>query len=330
MVKIITVSMFLLCNQYAKASPLFEESDDQPLIVTIETDLIKIQNNKSEFHTSTENHLTGRFLFRDDAFNIKIQTRGHDRLARCQSPPLKISFAKSEIRNSLMKGNQKLKVVTHCQNDNLNSLFREHLIYKIYNLITDHSFQVRLLKIQYIDVNGKEDPIDAYAFFIESTKSIEKRLNLHELESGDKFNMRTYSDLSENWLNPSLVATHDAFQHLIRNNDWVIFYSEPTRTYSLANVSFFYNVNEGFPFPYDFDLAGVITWDDESYAYRYGNEMLCTNVEMRKAFVQILSHRDEYFQLIDSDSDLNVDYKNQFADYVNQFKSVEDFCLEAE
>jgi len=325
--KFIFAFVFFLFIQNTGASPLFEDSFDQLLVVEIKTDLYKIKNKRYEYDDSTENYINGSFQIRDAAFDIKLQTRGYNRLENCLFPPLKIYFDKSRVKNSLLKYNHELKIVTHCQEDKLPLLFREYLIYKIYNVITPYSFQVRLVKVQYTDVNRKEDAIDAYAFFIESSKSIKKRLNLDKLKSDEDFNMKTYRNISENWLNISQLKLQEAFQHLIRNNDWVIFHSGPAKTLSLGNIKFFYNEKEGFPFPYDFDLAGVVKWDDESYKNRYGIENFCKNVEMKKAFMKILSHKDEYFQLLDKDSFLSSSYKNKLADYLNQFKFVEDFCV---
>jgi len=218
-------------------------------------------------------------------------------------------------------------MVTHCQQDQLKLLFREYLIYNIYNLITTYSFQVRLLKVQYIDTNRKEDVIETHAFLIESPKSIEKRLDLVELKSDQDFNMKTYKDISENWLNIAQTKLQVAFQHLIRNNDWVISYTESTKTLSSANIRFFHNGKEGFPFPYDFDLAGVVKWEDESYKDRYDIENLCKNVEMKKAFMKVLRHKDEYFQMLDNNSFLGIMYKNKFAEYLDGLRSADDFCV---
>jgi hypothetical protein len=329
LMKLFFVFIIFVFIQNTEASTLFEERFFQPLAVEIETDLYKIKNNKSDYNDGTENYINGKFRTRDRAFDIKFQTRGYDRLARCPFPPLKIYFDKSAVEKSLFKYNHELKMVTHCQVDKLHLLFREHLIYKIYNLITPYSFQVRLLKVKYIDINRKEDTIETYSFFIESHKSIKKRLNLDKLKSEEDFNLKTHRNISENWLNISQVKLQEAFQHLVRNNDWVIFHSGPARTLSLGNIKVFYNEKEGFPFPYDFDLAGLVRWDDESYKTRYGIENLCKNVEMKKAFMKILSRKDEVFQILDKESFLSSSFKNKFREYLGQFKSVGDFCVTA-
>jgi len=327
LMKFVFVFIFLVLIQDTKASPLFEENFDQPLVVEIETDLHKIKNDKFAYNNSTKNYINGTFRFRDKTFDIKIQTRGHNRLAKCPFPPLMIYFDKTRVKSSLLKYNHKLKMVTHCQEDQLHLLFREHLLYKIYNAITSYSFQVRMLKVKYIDINRKEVAIETYSFFIESPKSIKKRLNLDKLKSDDDFNLKTHINISEKWLNISQVKLQDAFQHLVRNNDWVIFHSGAARTLSLGNINVFYNEKEAFAFPYDFDLAGLVRWDDESYKARYEIENLCKDVEMKKAFKKILSHKEEVFEILDEESFLSSSYKNKFAEYLSQFKFVGDFCV---
>lgn len=327
LMKFVFVFIFLVLIQDTEASPLFEENFDQPLVVEIETDLHKIKNDKFAYNNSTKNYINGTFRFRDKTFDIKIQTRGHNRLAKCPFPPLMIYFDKTRVKSSLLKYNHKLKMVTHCQEDQLHLLFREHLLYKIYNAITSYSFQVRMLKVKYIDINRKEVSIETYSFFIESPKSIKKRLNLDKLKSDEDFNLKTHINISEKWLNISQVKLQDAFQHLVRNNDWVIFHSGAARTLSLGNINVFYNEKEGFAFPYDFDLAGLVRWDDESYKTRYEIENLCKDVEMKKAFKKILSHKEEVFEILDEESFLSSSYKNKFAEYLSQFKFVGDFCV---
>jgi hypothetical protein len=324
--KLVSVFVFFFVAQHLQASPLFEENSGQPLPVMIETDLHKIRFEKKNYHTSTDNYLDGRFDLADKAFAVKLQTRGHNRLARCTFPPLQVYFKKSEIENGILKQNHNLKLVTHCEDDELELLFREYLVYKLYNLITPYSFQVRLLKIRYVDSNRQIDAIDSYAFFIESTDRIEERLSLKELDSDQDFNMKTYPNISEHWLNISQTKLQDAFQHFIRNNDWVIFQADPPGILSSANIKFFHNGEEGFPFPYDFDLAGVVTWDAKDYQYRYGTEDLCENIVMRKALDEVLSHKDEYFQLLDQDSLLSLRYKTDLSVYFDTFPSVDTFC----
>jgi hypothetical protein len=326
--KLVSVIVLLFLAQVPQASPLFEQGSGQPLVVSIETDLHKLRNEKADYHTSTDNYIAGSFRLDDKAYSVRLQTRGHNRLSKCTFPPLRVRFKKSEIKKSLLKHNHNLKLVTHCANDDLEMLFREYLMYKLYNLITPYSFQARLLKIRYVDSNRQSGPIDSYAFFIESTNSIEERLGLEELESDQDFNMKTYQNISKDWLNVSQTRVQDAFQHFIRNNDWVIFYVDPPGMLSSANIKFFHDGQQGFPFPYDFDLAGLVTWNFENYQYRYGAENLCENIEMKTTLLKTLSHKDGMVKLVNNDSFLSMKYRKDLTEYFQKYESVEDFCAD--
>lgn len=324
--KVLFLLVALALARGLQASPLFAQDLNELLTLEIETDLRKIKNEKSDYHSTTENFVDGQVRYKNQRFSARIQTSGHSRLAGCEFPPLRLRLKKTEIENSLFEGNHNVRIVTHCHEDELQLLFREHLIYKMYSLITPYSFRVRLFKVKYLDSNQAEKAVTTFAFFVESDRSVEKRLTLAELQSDSTFNLKTYADIAEQWLNVPQVKLQEAFQHLIRNYDWVIFYTNPDKTMSLANIKVFYDAKEGFPFPHDFDLAGVATWNADSFEDRYDDENRCQEAGRRKALTAILNHMDEFIQLVNKDPYLDSGYKEQFAGYLGQFKSVEDFC----
>ena len=49
-----------------------------------------------------------------------------------------------------------MKLVTHCQSGNEDIVFKEYLIYKLYNVLTDSSFRVRLIKNQIISIHSSK------------------------------------------------------------------------------------------------------------------------------------------------------------------------------
>ena len=71
-----------------------------------------------------------------------------------------------------------LKLVSGCfQNDYGDQLvLKEYLVYKIYNLLTEKSFHVRLLDFSYEDENGKKKPTSQHAFLIEDRKRLPKEM----------------------------------------------------------------------------------------------------------------------------------------------------------
>ena len=94
-----------------------------------------------------------------DFFEIKVKTRGNFRKnpTNCNFPPLKLDFKKDELENSIFEGQNRLKLVTHCRSGNMEYdqyVIQEYLAYRIYNIITNKSFKVRLARVNYIDNHG--------------------------------------------------------------------------------------------------------------------------------------------------------------------------------
>ena len=61
-------------------------------------------------------------------------------------------------------------LVTHChykRDDYEQYLLEEYLIYRMYNLLSDVSFNVRLGRITYVDTEEDPDPMKQYKFLIE-------------------------------------------------------------------------------------------------------------------------------------------------------------------
>ncbi|MDZ7607957.1 MAG: hypothetical protein U5K79_20780 [Cyclobacteriaceae bacterium] len=120
------------------AQSLFE--DDQPLKLTLQADLSVLQNDISE----DPEYIAGKLIEylpanKINMFEVKVKPRGRTRriTGLCEIPPLKINFKRSQIANTTFDGNDKVKLVLQCREDQdfTNYLFEEYLIYKSYNLI---------------------------------------------------------------------------------------------------------------------------------------------------------------------------------------------------
>ena len=65
-------------------------------------------------------------------------------------------------------------MVTHCKSGNEEYLLKEFLVYKLYNVLTDNSFRVRLVKVDYIST-AKNSKYWSYAFLIEPIDMLAER-----------------------------------------------------------------------------------------------------------------------------------------------------------
>jgi hypothetical protein len=133
---------------------------ETPLKVRLKYDISSFVKNKTAGEY-LDAELTVNY---DDAHpitkNIRIQARGNFRRGQCMFPPFFLNFKTDPLAVETYADVKKVKVVTHCSSStsNQNVLLREYLAYKIYNILTEKSFRVRLLDIDYIDTGkNKKD-----------------------------------------------------------------------------------------------------------------------------------------------------------------------------
>lgn len=224
------------------------ESDDV-LELRLEANLREVFNDRRENRPDRPAKLIHYKTDGDSAVhNFEIKTRGYYRrlYLNCNIPPLRFDFKKKQVRNTLFEGQDKLKLVTHCR-DKIESyeqnMLKEYLIYKAYNLLTDMSFRVRLVRITYVDTEGKHDTVTRYGFLIEDEEKLAERLGGRQLERGA---------ITQEDTNRDLMALLAVFQFMIGNTDWSVL--------GFHNVKV-YLVNPREPplaVPYDFDWAGLV------------------------------------------------------------------------
>jgi hypothetical protein len=184
---------------------------------------------------------------KSEKFSVKVMTRGHFRRnpETCSFPPLWVNFKKKEVDNTVFDNQDKLKLVTPCQDEE--DVIQEYTIYKMYNEVTDLSMKARLARIMYIDTRTGKELFNKYSFFLEDKEHVAKR---NEATYKDRF--LTPFDLNrENFMKMAV------FEYMIGNKDWyvssrknVIVMQPKDSTQALLAV------------PYDFDFAAII---DASY-----------------------------------------------------------------
>ena len=188
----------------------------------------------------------------DETLKIKVMVRGKTRTNTkvCRFPPLKLNFKKKKVANTVFAGQNKLKLVTHCNSRAINEeyILREYYVYKLHQLVTPYSFNVRLCKITYDDEEGKFDPTPHYGFLIEDIDDLAKRNGMKEFND---------SIPNQEVCNRVELDRLMLFQYLIGNLDW----SVPFR----HNFKLIANKDKAFPIaiPYDFDYTGMV---NTSYA----------------------------------------------------------------
>ena len=236
-------------------------------------------------------------------------------------PPLRLNFKKSQVIDTLFSGQDKLKLVTHCEPKSRRykqALLSEYLTYRLLNSLTNISFRVRLLNINFAE--NEEDPgFDTYAFFIEHKDSVADRLD----RPVSALERTTVSNLEPAYLN--LVHV---FQYMIGNTDFSAKSGSADRACCHNHALF---GDEGGPYvsvPYDFDMAGLV---DAPYAepnpklrlYSVKERLYrgrCVNNHLLPATLDYFrSERDEMESIIRNQQELASKQRDEMLNYVATF-----------
>ena len=185
---------------------------------------------------------------------IALQLRGITRRTSeiCDFPPLRVDFTAPPPPTSVFAGQKRLKLVTHCRNS---ASFQQYVLleyaaYRLYNILTPHSFRVRLANITYQGEDGRTIAQRA-GFFIEDLKDVAKRNATTETKAPPRI------ETAE--LNAGDAARYAMFQHMIANHDWSM-RAGPAGDECCHNAKLIGPRGAGtvIPIPYDFDYSGFV------------------------------------------------------------------------
>jgi len=250
---LLTLGLFLFIFSLAAqdsipAKSIFSTLQDQEIInVTIETNLDSLINYRKR-----ETYQRAKFTYEDKdgvviTRKMKVKPRGKYRRKVCDFPTIKLNFSKKELKADGMAKYDDYKVVTHCLDDKKESkenVLREYLVYKMYNILSPKSYQVKYVKITYIDSEGKMNTLKRTGFLIEDTGELEDRIGV-EVHPEPKFPIDSFDIEQYNF-----VAL---FQYMIGNVDW-----RATPFVKNAKAMKAEREDKYQLIPYDFDFSGVV------------------------------------------------------------------------
>lgn len=175
---------------------------------------------------------------------LMVKTRGHfRRLAEnCKMPPLMLSFPKNDkMKGSPFENQNKLKLVVPCKGDEF--VVREWLVYKLYNLVTDKSFKVKLVQVEFEDSLQKRSTEIHYCILLEDEKKLADRNRCFVWNR----KMRPMQSMDKKQFTMMAV-----FQYMIGNADWSVPYLQNIKLIAADSLK------SPFAVPYDFDHAGIV------------------------------------------------------------------------
>ena len=293
----------------------FDQAD--PLEITLAFDIKKYKKEKSD-----EEYLPAKLTYTSNTGvpverDVRVRARGEYRRNYCFLPPYWINIKKSDISNDHLADVKKIKVVSHCKDANVyrGYLIKEYLAYKIYNIITDYSFKVRLLKVNYIDTGRKNKSSTEMAFMLEPEDLLSERLEAYPLEM-DKLK---YSQTDS-----MLTTTMSVFQFMIGNTDYSVTGRHNLKLLTLKD----YTKPSVIPIPYDFDFSGLV---NTNYAlpspkisitkvterYFYG---MCRSDRLYGEILELfVLKKDEIFALVENFEYISKKNKKYILSYLSEF-----------
>ncbi|MCT4601813.1 MAG: hypothetical protein N4A59_02760 [Marinifilum sp.] len=308
-------------NTIFKAPNLFES--DTLIEMTITTDLkslVRDIGEKNKYHKGRLSYYQGDSIV---SMIVEMRTRGNFRKDRsiCPFPPMRIKFNKAESSYSLFHGQDKLKMVTHCQNKKeryQQMLIQEYLIYKAYNLFSPESFNVRLAEITYKDSKNQMGSLKKYAFFIEDFEHMANRNG--KIPRYEKKIHQDHTLISK-------VTKLAIFQYLVGNTDWGV----PT----LHNIKLIAKTptSRPTPVPYDFDWASLVNapyavpnpkLDIKSIHDRLYRGYKRTAKDLEYIFREFRMKKDNLYELYTNCEYLNDKEKERVLNYFDEFYEIID------
>ncbi len=213
---------------------------------------------------------------------IKVSARGNYRRRTCDFPPIMLNLEDLKTAYSDLDDLKKVKLVSHCKptQQYQDYVLREYLAYKIYNLITDCSFRVRLLNISYYDNTFDSLYTKKIGFILEPVDFLEKRFGVDEIEE---------IEIRQEYVEKDLLLKLSVFEYLIANSDWAVPLIHNLKVFgdeeSLENV---------IAVPYDFDYSGWVNTD-----YSVARKDLGLEKITDRAFFGPCSSEEEYRAVLD-------------------------------
>ena len=321
-------------RQASDRHPLFQDDTVLKAVLTA-----PISQAYAQRHQEARIYFPGQWTYIDEhgetqRLEVSIRTRGHFRREVCEMPPLQLNFKKSQVKGTLFAGQNKLKLVAPCREGKRYQQYviLEYLAYKIYQIITDQGFTVRLVRLSYVDRDENLDPWTDFAFVIEDDKDMARRLDL------DRVNVESvlYSQL-----NHPRLAVLQLFQFMIGNNDYSVI--KPSGNDDCCHNMELLGVEDEtdpvmpdesiIPVPFDFDFSGlvnatyaappsVIPIRDVRFRYFYG---LCVpRPILNEAIAELQSKREEILALIAGTEQLEDSLREKNVSYIEDFFEILD------
>ncbi|HEX9564425.1 MAG TPA: hypothetical protein VF981_10660 [Gemmatimonadaceae bacterium] len=291
---------------------------DAPLAVTLVGNFKEIAKDRDTLSTT---EYWGELRVADDQggeakFAVKLRTRGHYRLIRrnCAFVPLRLNFVKKEVKGTVFDGQDKMKLVTHCNSNSMYDEYvvREYLAQKVHSIVTPHAFRSRLAKVTYVDSATGTAVETRNGILMEHEDDVARRMEGEIAE----LRQALFDDVDARQINE--VAIFEAF---IGNTDWSLAALHNIRLVRRQDGTIL-------PVAYDLDFSGLVgtryATPDPRLGIRNVKERLyrgpCRPLEeLEPIFSTYLSKEAEILKLYEGAPGLDGRYRQDATSFLNQW-----------
>lgn len=287
-----------VADSLKKSFRLFE--DDKLIEITLRFDLSTYFRSKPQ-----KEYLKANITFhisKTDSVSkdVRLKTRGVFRNQYCMFAPIELNFKNADFGYSDLNKITKLKMVPQCSSgkDKEDYVLREYLAYKLFNVLTDTSFRVRLLTVNYVDSQKKRKSVTQYGFFLEPAENLAKRAKSVQVK---------LLTLNQKHIIPRIMDRIAIFNFMIGNYDW----SVPGQ----HNITVLKSIDPdpygyGIAIPHDFDWTGLV-----NASYAIPAENVGTQSVRERIFLGVCRKKEVY----NKELDLFLAKKEQFYKVINEF-----------
>jgi len=246
---------------------------------------------------------------------IEIRARGKTRKEICMHPPIKAKWKKKSLDSLGFSDFNEMKVVLQCKMGTSyeQSVLREYLTYRLYNVISPYSFRVKLARFTLVDTRDTSRHFVKYGFFLEDADQLAKRLQ------GTLLDVPVINTLA---FDREALLRFFVFQYMIGNTDWSFGNQHNVEMLKL-------HTGKVVPIGYDFDYAGLVaslyavpheSLPIKSVKERYYKGIDCSSKEVQTLNDFFLAHKaaittySDRFPFLEKDvhKDINLYLKNFF------------------
>lgn len=315
----------------AIAKPLFADDAVLNLALSVDFDAMCRPNydEDCQYTPATLTYSSVDGLERNLAVELRVRGGWRARRDHCQVPPLFVRFDPGQTGGTPFAGQSLLPLTTHCRSSKKVSVkhqsasprayeqyvLKEYLGYRIYNLLSDKSLQVRLARISYSSPDNSVSPVTRFAFFTEHFDDLAVRHSAVAMY--DK-------SFDYEWLDLQASDQVALFNFMIGNTDFSI-----VRQRNVVLIV----TGDGrqYPVPFDLDMSGLVNaeyagvsprLDFRDPRQRYYLGFCHPETDFESLFADFQGKKDDILLLVGDTPGLGSSDARKSRSYMKKFFSI--------